>query len=542
MGSEWKAQWGMELKRTRFPGVYAVRESGHYAAAVVLDPKTGRRIPLARRFPEADAPTASRWLEAEKARVRGGTSLPETSTLRFATYVTSEMERRIRDGFIKSAAGRRKWASIAAHIVADPYVGEDGVTRKLGEIQLSQIRLEDFLGWRTAVSYRVDAWRKKRDGKPFIYEPINPDTANDWLSQLKTILRAGHRQGKLRADYSSAIESFDTSDYDPYPKERPNSLSVDEAIRFLDELRRVYPQHYLMAIMGFTLGMRPSTLRPIRWRGPEKDLEHVEGEPVLHVRRSHTEKQEVMRSTKTTLKDEIGLTESMWAIIEWHTRNYARHGSDLLFPGAEGGFLSRSALSRPFQVVGKAIGLTKKISPRGMRRTHKDLMRRASIDHVTAMAMSMHAPAGGSSGISGMHLHYSTVTVDEKRIAVGKVGQLIGLPGGGKPSKKSKPLLKVVVTEPPRQSHRHFEIEGVVRTLTGWAESSGIAVATLSYRLMRGLTMPQAIALGGGRRGRSVLRDQPSDDVVKDVVRASVEAGEAEANASESSTRRGTIL
>jgi hypothetical protein len=43
--------------------------------------------------------------------------------------------------------------------------------------------------------------------------------------------------------------------------------------------RNTYPQHHAIAFLGFAVGHRPSTLRPLRRKGPEPDV-------VLHERRN----------------------------------------------------------------------------------------------------------------------------------------------------------------------------------------------------------------------------------------------------------------
>jgi hypothetical protein len=82
---------------------------------------------------------------------------------------------------------------------------------------------------------------------------------------------------------------------------------------------------------------------------------------------------------------------------------------ELLFPSETGGFRAASCLDRPFEVVCKELGLKKRITSRGMRRTFNDLCRKAQVESVVTRSISGHAT-------EQMKQHYETVNVEEKRI------------------------------------------------------------------------------------------------------------------------------
>jgi hypothetical protein len=69
---------------------------------------------------------------------------------------------------------------------------------------------------------------------------------------------------------------------------------------------------------------------------------------------------------------------------------------ELLFPSRTGGFQSGSSLQKPFANVSEAMKketngkFTKMISPKGMRRTSKDLLRAAGVRDLVAMALNSH--------------------------------------------------------------------------------------------------------------------------------------------------------
>jgi hypothetical protein len=122
---------------------------------------------------------------------------------------------------------------------------------------------------------------------------------------------------------------------------------------FLRLFRELEPEHFAMTALGFALGARPSSLRPLRRRGHEKDYDKETGELVF--RRSHTRGHEVMDSTKNAEDLTVILPNELRDILAWHQatflvpRNVAgtdrpnltaskRAASDLLFPSRKGGF------------------------------------------------------------------------------------------------------------------------------------------------------------------------------------------------------------
>jgi integrase len=79
-------------------------------------------------------------------------------------------------------------------------------------------------------------------------------------------------------------------------EEEPNSLLPEQVPLFLERLRELHPQHYAMAFLGLCTGLRPSSLRPLRRRGPETDV--IWDKNRILVRRSQTRGEHVMKSTK----------------------------------------------------------------------------------------------------------------------------------------------------------------------------------------------------------------------------------------------------
>ncbi len=190
--------------------------------------------------------------------------------------------------------------------------------------------------------------------------------------------------------------------------------------RFLAEVQKRYPDHYAFCMLGFTTGLRPSSLRPLRRRGPNADVLWDSGE--LLVRRSHTEGDEAMDATKTAVDQVIQLDARQLETLRWHRRPTrprcnerrakrspllaeAMNASELLFParpgkhGAGGGFQSRSALKDVFENVGTILKLGYEVTPRCMRRTYQDLCRAANVAFdIVTRSISGHQTGGDGSG------------------------------------------------------------------------------------------------------------------------------------------------
>jgi integrase len=218
----------------------------------------------------------------------------------------------------------------------------------------------------------------------------------------------------------AAVEPFDTSQHPAYTFEEPNSLTVDELRVFLRRMREAFPGHYAMTFIGFALGKRPSTLRPLRRKGSTPDIHWDTG--VLLFRRSNTLGQVVMEGVKTGGEERVQAPEELLEILRWHVetqlRTPAQQASDLLFPALHGGFRTRNVLDKPFRAVVRAVGLEKRVTPRGMRRTFQDLCRAAQVGDLVTRSISGHAT-------EAMQRHYSTVAFDEERRGIASVIHLL---------------------------------------------------------------------------------------------------------------------
>jgi integrase len=129
----------------------------------------------------------------------------------------------------------------------------------LGDFYVDQIQDRD-----------LEAWLVKQRGRKY-----SPHTVNGWWRVLKMVLQSAARFHRL-PDPTAGVKPL------PLPqREQENSLTPEELRAFLDAAKRLRPQWYTMVVLGFTLGMRPGELRPLRW---DEDVDLEAG--TLTIRRS----------------------------------------------------------------------------------------------------------------------------------------------------------------------------------------------------------------------------------------------------------------
>ena len=403
---KWVMRWKYEISaKPVLPGVWRRKDGGFLVRGRATDRRTGKRKEILRVIEGADPALAFAALQAELTVAREG-AVPSTPPL-FSAYALSLMERKIREGTIRSAAGRVQYA----HIL------EKHLLPTFGPLRVDQVRRADILAWRDRGATLVKSGT------------YSPRSVNGWLSNLLSILRAAVAEYELERDPTRGVEPLPTVLHPAYTDEEPNSLTTAEVAGFLSAVRARFPQHFAMVCLGLATGLRPSSLRPLRRKGPTPDILWDTGE--LLIRQSHTRKQEVMPCTKTGTRQRITLPQELVDILRRHAENLppgTQQESNLLFPNPKGAIYNHAALQRVFTEIDSPGLNHKHITPRAMRRTFQDLAREAAIEAIVTRSISGHATAE-------MQDHYSTVKGEEQRAGLAKVISLGGFRealGGGK--------------------------------------------------------------------------------------------------------------
>src|SRR5688572_16090904 len=101
-----------------------------------------------------------------------------------------------------------------------------------------------------------------------------------------------------------------------------------------------------MAFLGLATGLRPSSLRPLRRKGDQVDVQLDAGR--LLVRRSQTIGETVLNVTKQKTRYVIELPARVIDVLRWHIETQLempeQRDSDLLFPAVTGGFRAPTVL------------------------------------------------------------------------------------------------------------------------------------------------------------------------------------------------------
>jgi len=339
--TKWMSRWNTWVAPTRLPGVFQRQEGGHLVRARVVDPTTGKKKEIRKVLPKADAVTALKWLEDEKNRIKSGTPSATPQKTRFAEYAASLFERKVTRRDIKSARGRERWEQTLRHLIG----GTRGV-KGFGEMFMDQIRPAHIDDWQTGIARLITAG------------DYRPASANGWLGILKLIFKSAKRDLGLASNPTEGVRCFDTSEHPAYTEEEPNTLNADEAHEFFDCMRSDYPQHFAMTYLGIALGLRPSSMRPLRRQGPTPDV--LWDQNVILVRRSHTLGNEVMNCPKTGRRQRISVPPELMQVLRWHVETQLgtpeQQEPELLFPAEDGGFRNEHCLRMPFAEVRKLIG------------------------------------------------------------------------------------------------------------------------------------------------------------------------------------------
>ena len=412
----WTLRWRMMVRPTPLPGVWQMKEGGYFVRARVADPATGRLKEIKKVLPQADDVSALKWLRDETARVRAGIVSAQSPKPRFSEFAADLFELKKTTGDLKSAKGRERWKHTLVHLVEGTTGPKSGkFVSGFGDYFVDKLHVAHVETWKAKVAELINGGDYK------------PSTVNGWMSILTVIVKAAKRKYGLPHLATEDVRFFDESDHATYTEEEPNALRPEEVTAFLEGMRDLYPQHYAMTYLGFVTGLRPSSLRPLRRRGPNADV--LWDQNRILIRRSQTLGDEVMNRTKQKTRYAIDLPEEVMAVLRWHVGNQlttpAQDDSDLLFPSVVGSFRSPCVLNKPFADVADALELGKKFSQRGLRRSFQDLTRAAKVESLVTRSISGHAT-------ERMQDRYSTIDGSEQRAAIGKVLHLVtgGAHGG----------------------------------------------------------------------------------------------------------------
>ena len=211
---EWKLVRNIWIStKPVLPGVWQRKEGGHVVRARARDGATGHMKDISKVLPDADAPSALKWLTDETLRVRAGRASPEPQKTRFAEFASSLFEEKWKVGEIKSATGRKKWADVLGHLISGTHGKKAGKSVDgFGEMFIDRMHVTHVDGWKAGMAELIAAG------------DYSPTTVNGWLSVLRVVMKAAKRKLQLPHLVTDGVENFDVSEHATYTEEEPNAL------------------------------------------------------------------------------------------------------------------------------------------------------------------------------------------------------------------------------------------------------------------------------------------------------------------------------
>lgn len=360
-------------------GIYVVRVQE-------VHPKTGLMIDVRRRVHcEAleEAVAAHAKLRAE---VLGAGDLAEPKRVRLGDYARSWLSGRLPTLKPSTAA---RYADTLDRVILPG----------LGDFYLDAITPEDALRW----------FEGAAKGKA-------ASTANGYLRVFKVMIADAAAQYRLPTSPAARLRSVPERGEKELDSDDPvNLLTADEMARFMAALKEGWPQWYAMAFTQFVTASRFSEVSALRW----EDVDEQRG--IVRIRRGN------WRTVVSTAKIDRrrrnpALTDELRQVLtEWRERLNRSHrhaDSGWLFPSKAGKpHHNASGMGKAFEACLKDIGVDRRFSSHGLRRTANDLIRRVASGEV-ARAITGHVT-------ERMTEHYSHVDVGEKRTAMEGVLRLV---------------------------------------------------------------------------------------------------------------------
>jgi len=274
----------------------------------------------------------------------------------------------------------------------------------LKDYYLDELRGMNLKDWQRAMISK-----RKGNGKPY-----SRDTINGWTTMLKALVRAAVQELQLPADPTCVLKPLPVIQSDYSWKEKTNSLSAEEARRFLQAAKELYlNSHYPMIRVALIMGARFGEYSALTWEDINEESR------LIWITKAHV--RGILGRTKTGSIRSVALDEETLQMLRNHRRRLieVQHPglkSGLVFPSDVGGYRNPSCLLKPFKAILAKAEISRRITVKGLRRTHINLMRQMGAGRI-----ALRASVGHSS--ERMTEHYSDVTPEEKK------GNLAGLMG-----------------------------------------------------------------------------------------------------------------
>ena len=290
----------------------------------------------------------------------------------------------------------------------------------LGAVLVDQIRRSDVEEWKAAMALRkkpvahVKAGEKARKKaakrKPVAYEA---KTINGWFRVLTALL--GDAVADFNLDHDPTLRVKELPERNHHHAE-PNCLNDSEVWPFLEGFRRRYPRFFPIVTVATLCGLRWGEVSALEWGCIDEAAKKI------LVNKAHY--RGTLSTTKTGVARSVPVNDFILGVLGKHREvlkaaNVPVGDTDLVFPSKTGGYSYSSLLHRAIMSVLKELGVPRRLTVHGLRRTYNNLMRQAVQDTVVVQAMTGHSS-------DRMTEHYSFVSDGEKQKALGQLFEKLG--------------------------------------------------------------------------------------------------------------------
>ena len=358
-------------------GVTELRKGLYLIRVQRRDPRTGQSLDIRRKVACANVREATMKQAELLAEVEQGAPLHEHVQLK--DYARSWLSSRLPT--LKPSSRARYADTLDRHILPT-----------LGELVLDAISPEDVHKWFGTLAGEYAA-----------------TTANGCLRLFKTVMADATAQYSLPRDPTRRMRAVPVRRAAEQASDEPvNLLTAEELGRFMAALQTRWPQWYALVFTQFATARRFGEVSALRW----EDIDEERG--VIKIRRAQW--RGIVSTTKTDRPVAVPLTDELRQVIRaWRqelVRKQHRHlATGWLFPSQKGTpHINASCMRKAFLDCLEMIGVARRFSSHGLRRTANDLLRRVATGEVTR-AITGHMTAA-------MTEHYSHVDAGEKKTAV----------------------------------------------------------------------------------------------------------------------------
>lgn len=279
----------------------------------------------------------------------------------------------------------------------DYYALKNHILPDIGDWILSEIQTRD-------IESVIDIWTKKeyRVGKSKKMKKYKPSTINTWIKVMVVYLRHAYRMAGIRYTPLDGIKTL------PEPDEDWVALTVPQLKKLLDAMKRLRPQWYAMAFIGFATGHRFSEYSALHKDEINEQEEFME---FGHSQYRGTRKK-LNKSKKFTRVPYIGEIKE---VMEWHFNwleetNHPLADTQIVFParrmGKQNGYTSISGLRDAISFCSKAAGVPY-CGIHGMRRTFISIWLTLGYNETAIQAFTTHSSRK-------MMMHYSHISIEER--------------------------------------------------------------------------------------------------------------------------------